>query len=150
MYLIIVYVLQQHKAIKMQYQGWTLQKAPVHCSATTAPAELAGSNFVLPTKYSVMTRQNADNGADDIYITPAVVWTVISVVSVHCREEGCIGFYIPQKPRDFPRPERCPEGFVLGTTQGPREISRLEGMYNPMHPSLMLCTDTTLIINSSL
>ena len=64
-------------------------------SATSAPAELAGSNFVLPTKYNVMTRQNADNGADDIYITPAIVWTVISVVSVHCREEGCIWLYIP-------------------------------------------------------
>ena len=96
MYLIIVYVLQQHKAIKMQYQGWTLQKAPVHCSATTAPAELAGSNFVLPSKNNVMTRQNADNGADDIYITPAIVWTVISVVSIHCQEEGCIGLYIPK------------------------------------------------------
>ena len=56
-------------------------------SATTAQAELAGSNFVLPTKNNMMTRQNADNGADDIYITLAVVWTVISVVSVHCREE---------------------------------------------------------------
>ena len=27
----------------------------------------------------------------------------INIVSVHCREEGCIGKYIPRGPRDFPR-----------------------------------------------
>ena len=26
-----------------------------------------------------------------------------NIVSVHCREEGCIGKYIPRGPRDFPR-----------------------------------------------
>ena len=39
----------------------------------------------------------------------------------------------PRRPRDFPRPERCPdpEGKARGTSRGPREISRSEGMYNP-------------------
>ena len=33
----------------------------------------------------------------------------------------------PLRPRDFPRPSRCPSGFALGTSLGPREISRAEG-----------------------
>ena len=37
----------------------------------------------------------------------------------------------PWRQRDFLRPERCPEGFALGTSQGPREISWSSGMYNP-------------------
>ena len=46
----------------------------------------------------------------------------------------------PRRPRDFPRPERCPEGEARGTSRGPREISRSEGMYNPIHPDSRQCT----------
>ena len=42
----------------------------------------------------------------------------------------------PRRPRDFPRPERCPEGEA----RGPREILRSEGMYNPIHPDSRQCT----------
>ena len=48
----------------------------------------------------------------------------------------------PLRPRDFPRPSRCPSGFALGTSLGPREISWSSGMYNPIHPSSRQCTDT--------
>ena len=46
----------------------------------------------------------------------------------------------PRRPRDFPRPERCPEGEARGTSRGPREISRSEGMYNLIHPDSRQCT----------
>ena len=48
----------------------------------------------------------------------------------------------PFRPRDFPRPLRCSSGFALGTSLGPREISRSSGMYNSIHPSSRQCTDT--------
>ena len=32
----------------------------------------------------------------------------------------------PRRPRDFPRPERCPEGEARRTSRGPREILRSE------------------------
>ena len=48
----------------------------------------------------------------------------------------------PLRPQDFPWPSRCPSGFALGTSLGPREISRSSGMYNPIHPSSRQCTDT--------
>ena len=48
------------------------------------------------------------------------------------------------RPQDFPRPSRCPSGFALGKSFGPREISWSSGMYNPIHPSSQQCTDTIL------
>ena len=38
-----------------------------------------------------------------------------NIVSVHCREEGCIGKYIPRGPRDFQRCAKSPpEGNLKG------------------------------------
>ena len=48
------------------------------------------------------------------------------IVSVHCREEGCIGKYIG-------RAEGC-KIPARGKSQGPR------GMYFPMHPDSRQCT----------
>ena len=63
-------------------------------------------------------------------------------------------------PRDFPRPERFPEGKARGKSRGSREILRAEGMDFPIHPSSWQCrytlppnfwwsTDILLIINLS-
>ena len=79
------------------------------------------------------------------------------IVSVHCREEGCIGKYTPRGPRDFPRAGILhPEAQEIARGRSPRAISRAEGckiptrgksrgprwMYFPMHPSSRQCTDT--------
>ena len=48
------------------------------------------------------------------------------IVSVLHQNEGGIG-----KSRGS-RPSRCPSGFALGTSLGPREISWSSGMYNPI------------------
>ena len=37
----------------------------------------------------------------------------------------------PRRPRDFPRPERFPEGKARGKSQGSRKILRTEGMDFP-------------------
>ena len=37
----------------------------------------------------------------------------------------------PRRPRDFPRPERFPEGEARGKSRGSREISRAEGVGFP-------------------
>ena len=51
-------------------------------------------------------------------------------VSVHCREEGCIGKYIPRGPRDFPRAGILhPEAREISRGRSPREISRAEAVY---------------------
>ena len=51
-----------------------------------------------------------------------------SNVSVHGREEGCIGKYIPRGPRDFPRAWILhPEAREISRGRSPREISRAEG-----------------------
>ena len=80
---------------------------------------------------------------------------MISIVSVHYREEGCIGKYIPRGPRDFPRAGILhPGAREISRGRSPREISRAEGckihargksrgprgMYFPMHPSSRQCT----------
>ena len=40
------------------------------------------------------------------------------IVSVHCREEGCIGKYIPRGPRNFPRAGILhPEAREIGLSQ---------------------------------
>ena len=77
------------------------------------------------------------------------------IVYVHCREEGCIGKYIPRGPRDFPRAGILhPEAREISRGRSPREISRAEGckipargksqgprgMYFPMHPDSRQCT----------
>ena len=73
------------------------------------------------------------------------------IVSVHCREEGCIGLYIPDDqeisrgPRDVPRAK--PEGNLEVGGDVQPNISRLEavyghsliinpyqGMYQEIHP----------------
>ena len=46
----------------------------------------------------------------------------------------------------FPQPARCPSGFALGTSLGPREIFWSSGMYNPIHPSSRQCTQTMQMI----
>merc|ERR1711954_409662 len=52
-------------------------------------------------------------------------------VSVHCREEGCIGKYIPRGPRDFPRAGILhPEAREISRGRSPREISRAENFRN--------------------
>ena len=50
--------------------------------------------------------------------------TFLRIVSINCRKEGCIGKYIPQGLRDFPkagicttRPVRLPEGNLEGLEQ---------------------------------
>ena len=83
------------------------------------------------------------------------LYWVICTVSVHCREEGCIGKYIPRGPRDFPRAGILhPEAREISRGRSPREISRAEGckipargksqgprgMYFPMHPDSRQCT----------
>ena len=55
----------------------------------------------------------------------------------HCREEGCIGKYIPRGPRDFPRAEDVFLIFALGSLSGntvpravfPNTLPREEGVY---------------------
>ena len=56
-------------------------------------------------------------------------WNIYqNTVSVHCREEGCIGKYIPRGPRDFPRAWILhPEAREISRGRSPREISRAEG-----------------------
>ena len=48
----------------------------------------------------------------------------------------------PRRPRDFPRPERFPEGEARGKSRGSREILRAEGMDFPIPPSFWWSTDT--------
>ena len=55
----------------------------------------------------------------------------------------------PRRPRDFPRPERFPEGEARGKSRGSREISRAEGMDFPIPPEFWWSTDILLIINPS-
>ena len=55
----------------------------------------------------------------------------------------------PRRPRDFPRPERSPEGEARGKSRGSREIWRAEGMDFPIPPEFWWCTDILLIINPS-
>ena len=52
----------------------------------------------------------------------------------------------PRRPRDFLRPERCPGGEARGTSRGPREISRLEGMciVQPNTSQLEACTSSII------
>ena len=61
--------------------------------------------------------------------TISIFWTILEDnVSVHCREEGCIGKYIPRGPRDFPRAWILhPEAREISRGRSPREISRAEG-----------------------
>ena len=53
----------------------------------------------------------------------------------------------PWCPRDFPRPERFPEGEARGKSWGSREISRAEGMDFPITPEFWWRTD---ILSSSI
>ena len=55
----------------------------------------------------------------------------------------------PRCPKDFPRPERFPEGEARGKSRGSREISRAEGMDFPIPPEFWWSTDILLIINPS-
>ena len=54
--------------------------------------------------------------------------------------EGMYWVVHPRRPRDFPRPKKCPKGEARGTSRGPREILRSEGMCNPIHPDSRQCT----------
>ena len=47
----------------------------------------------------------------------------------------------PRRPKDFPRPERFPEGEAQGKSQGSREIWRAEGMDFPIPPEFWWSTD---------
>ena len=52
------------------------------------------------------------------------------IVYVHCREEGCIGKYIPRRPRDFPRAGILhPEAREIARGRSLRAISRAEAVY---------------------
>ena len=58
------------------------------------------------------------------YYSTTYYFTAIDCTeSIHCREEGCIGKYIPRGPRDFPRAE----GDVFPNA------SRLEAVYGHGH-----------------
>ena len=49
------------------------------------------------------------------------------IVSVHCREEGCIGKYIPRGPRDFLRAGILhPEAWEFARGRSPMAILRAE------------------------
>ena len=47
----------------------------------------------------------------------------------------------PRCPKDFPRPERFPEGEARGKSRGSREIWRAEGMDFPIPPEFWWSTD---------
>ena len=47
--------------------------------------------------------QETSNLAHVSSIHEACLIKAYNIVYVHCREEGCIGKYIPRGPRDFPR-----------------------------------------------
>ena len=47
----------------------------------------------------------------------------------------------PWRPKDFPRPERFPEGEARGKSRGSREIWRAEGMDFPIPPEFWWSTD---------
>ena len=47
----------------------------------------------------------------------------------------------PRRPKDFPRPERFPEGEARGKSRGSREIWRAEGMDFPIPPEFWWSTD---------
>ena len=106
--------------------------------------------------------QQAGSSGRKVYVIefwPMILVTIIAqiynTVSVHCREEGCIGKYIPRGPRDFPRAGILhPEAREIARGRSPRAISRAEGckipargksrgprgMYFPMHPDSRQCT----------
>ena len=88
---------------------------------------------------------------------------LVCIVSVHCREEGCIGKYTPRGPRDFPRAGTLhPEAREIARGRSPKAISRAEGckipalgkslgprgVYFPIHPSSRQCTDTMHLSSS--
>ena len=69
----------------------------------------------------------------DIEIDIDIDISNIDIVSVHCREEGCIGKYTPRCPRDFPRAGILhPEAreIARGKSRGPRQ-NRGRGKYCP-------------------
>ena len=47
----------------------------------------------------------------------------------------------PRRLKDFPRPERFPEGEARGKSRGSREIRRAEGMDFPIPPEFWWSTD---------
>ena len=66
-------------------------------------------------------------------------YTALSLdVSVHCRDEGCIGKYIPRGPRDFQRAGDA-KSPPKGNLKGPREI------YFPIHPNSRYCNRWSLL-----
>ena len=70
------------------------------------------------------------------------------IVSVHCREEGCIGKYIPRGPRDFPRAGILhPEAreIARGQSQGP-----FISPYSYCFDILLACNMTTISFFASL
>ena len=43
---------------------------------------------------------------------------LVIIEPVHCRVEGCLRFYTLSEQDIFPRPERCPEGHLMGRGKG--------------------------------
>ena len=68
-----------------------------------------------------------------------MVWKKV-VSLLHCPEEGCIGLYTCTAPKikRFPEAQEMSRGS--STSQGPREISRTEGMYNLIDTDSRQCT----------
>ena len=65
-------------------------------------------------RYDVLT-----DFINPFFLQNSAIPFIRQIESVHCREEGCIGLYIPDD-QDISR--------------SPMEISRSEGMCNPIHP----------------
>ena len=53
----------------------------------------------------------------------------------------------PRRPRDFPRPERCPVGAAWGTYRGPEGNLKVGGDVQPNTSRLEAVYDHSLIIN---
>ena len=96
--------------------------------------------------------QQAGSSGRKVYVIefwPMILVTIIAqiynTVSVHCREEGCIGKYIPRGPRDFPRAGILhPEAREIARGRSPRAISRAD----PNHQHLVALSH--MLICSSL
>ena len=130
--------------------------------------KFAVSNIALDKKLSVLGEKLVSNlgggsfqvlevsqvfvgTASSIGAVASVAFSIVevSIESVHCREEGCIGKYTPRGPRDFPRAGILhPEAREIARGRSPRAISRASGckipaqgnsrgprgVYFPIHP----------------
>ena len=84
----------------------------------------------------------------NVIVVPQTFWN-LEGECIHTLTRGGMYWHLHLwRPRDFPRPKICPEG--RGTSWGPRDIPRADGMYNPIHPNSgsVKCTLTAIIHQS--